>query len=97
MVGYYVPHVMSQDTELDALVDEKINCALDKHNVTAEFDGATIIGSGEDAYIHGTVTFDPQTTAQDVWRVRRSLPLTFDKEIDFRGAETLTLTIQYDL
>jgi hypothetical protein len=91
---------MTRTTDADEraeYVTEKINSALDSYDVTAEFDGAGIIGSGEDAYIHATVTFDPQTTAEDVAGVRRALPIVFDKEIDFRGSETLALKIQSDL
>jgi len=75
-------------------VNDQIARAIDRHDVDVETYDATTIGSGEDAYVTATIVFDPYTTARDVARVRRSLPMSFDREIDFRGGETLVLRVR---
>jgi len=75
-------------------VNKNVDRAIDDHDVDADFDGATVIGTGDDEYVSATITFDPDTTARDVARVRRSLPMSFDMSIDFRGGDTLLLRIR---
>jgi len=88
---------MSQTTDAEArteYVEEKVRVALDGYDVNAEFNGAAVIGSGEDAYVTATVEFDPQTTAEEIMNVRRGLPIALDKEVVFGGPGTLLLKIQ---
>ena len=75
-------------------VNKNVDRAIDDHDVEADFDGATVIGTGEDGYVSATITFDPDTTPRDVARVRRSLPMSFDRTIDFRGGDTLMIRIR---
>lgn len=84
-------------TEADArieYVNDQIDRAIDREGVDAETYDVTPIGSGDDRYLSTSIVFDPYTTARDVARVRRSLPMSFDKEIDFRGGETLVLRVR---
>jgi len=90
---------MVRHTEADdatEYVNDQLDAAIESHDVEADFDGAAVIGNDDDAYVSATVTFDPHTTAREVARVRRSLPMSFDKTIDFRGGDTLILRVRLE-
>jgi len=76
-------------------VNDQIDRAVELHDVDpAEVDGAAVIGQGDDAYVVAKITFNPLTTVRDVARVRRSLPMSFDRDIGFRHGDTLTLRVR---
>jgi len=75
-------------------VNEQIARVIDDEDVDADAGDAVVIGNDEDAYVTATITFDPETTTREVARVRRSLPMSFDREISFRGGDTLTLRVE---
>jgi hypothetical protein len=78
------------------IVDDKILDVVDSCGVIVQYDSATAIGTGQDAYVTATVVFDPDVTTQEVATFRRSLPMAFDKTIGFCGGDTLKLTVKVD-
>jgi len=82
------------DADRTEYVNEQIARAIDREDVDADAGDAAVIGNDEDAYVTATITFDPKTTAREVARVRRALPMSFDREISFRGGDTLTLRVE---
>jgi len=93
---------MSQKELADAerrteYVEEKIEVALDSYDLEADFNGAAVIGSGEDAFVTATIEFDPQTTAEEIMNVRRGLPVTLNKKVVFGGPGTLLLKVTSEI
>lgn len=76
-------------------MNDLIAKAIDAVDADAEFNDPAVMGTGADAWVTTTVTFDPHATARDVARVRRKLPISFDKEISFNGGDTLTLRVEW--
>ena len=74
-------------------VNNEIQKAVDARGGNADFAPVTQIGKGEDAYLTTTITFIQDATAQEVAEVKRSLPMSFDKELRTDG-NTLAISVQ---
>ena len=74
-------------------VNTRIQDTIDAHGDVAEFEPMAQIGKGDDAYLTTRIVFDNNATAQQVAKVKRSLPMSFDKELRAEGSK-LTISVQ---
>jgi len=87
---------MKQNTEAQArteYVNTRIQDSIAAHGDVAEFKPVAQIGNGDDAYLSTRIVFDNDATAQQVAEVKRSLPMSFDKELRAEGSK-LAISVQ---